>query len=354
MIKKNKGFVMIHILFLISCWLLSGCSTESERTTDKSESVPKIKIGVLIYNEDDTFVSTIVSYFEETSKLKEQTNNIKITINVVDAKGSQTTQNDQLDRMIEQGYDVICINIVDRTAAATMIDRAKSADIPVIFFNREPVEEDLERWDKVYYVGAIASESGMLQGHIVIDAYNKDTDKIDKNKDGKLQYVMLEGEQGHQDALVRTEYVIKTITAADIKMEKLANDTANWQRAPASTKITQWLEKYGDNIEVVLCNNDDMALGAVDAYIAKGIKEMPVIVGIDCTPPAIEAIKNGQMVGTVLNDAKGQAEAMLDLSYALATEKGVSSNRYNKYVRMPYHSVTIENVEVVEAEKMLK
>ena len=99
--------------------------------------------------------------------------------------------------------------------------KAKSADVPVIFFNRELVEEDLERWEKLYYVGAVALESGIMQGEIVAEAYEKDPEKLDKNGDGVLQYVMLEGEAGHQDAIIRTEYAVNTIIESGIKMEKL-------------------------------------------------------------------------------------------------------------------------------------
>ena len=219
-------------------------------------------------------------------------------MNTMDAKGSQIVQNDHIDKLIEQGCDVLCVNLVDRTVAATVIDKAKAADIPVVFFNREPVKEDLERWNKVYYVGADASESGKLEGQIVVEQYNKNNN-IDKNRDGKLQYVVLEGEQGHQDALLRTEYAVKTITEAGIQMD--------------------------DEIELVLCNNDDMALGAIDAY--ENIdKTLPAIVGIDGIAPAIEAMQQGKLLGTVKNDAEMQSELIFELSYRLAMKEDISKS----------------------------
>ena len=245
-------------------------------------------------------------------------------MNTMDAKGSQIVQNDHIDKLIEQGCDVLCVNLVDRTVAATVIDKAKAADIPVVFFNREPVKEDLERWNKVYYVGADASESGKLEGQIVVEQYNKNNN-IDKNRDGKLQYVVLEGEQGHQDALLRTEYAVKTITEAGIQMDKLAGDTANWLRSQAETKMNQWLQIYDDEIELVLCNNDDMALGAIDAY--ENIdKTLPAIVGIDGIAPAIEAMQQGKLLGTVKNDAEMQSELIFELSYRLAMKEDISKS----------------------------
>lgn len=309
---------MLFLLFQIGC---DGKATEQQKI---DTVVSEIKIGLTVYRRDDTFIAMIVSDMEEAVKEAEQKNNIKIVMNTMDAKGSQIVQNDHIDKLIEQGCDVLCVNLVDRTVAATVIDKAKAADIPVVFFNRELVKEDLERWNKVYYVGADASESGKLEGQIVVEQYNKNNN-IDKNRDGKLQYVVLEGEQGHQDALLRTEYAVKTITEAGIQMDKLAGDTANWLRSQAETKMNQWLQIYDDEIELVLCNNDDMALGAIDAY--ENIdKTLPAIVGIDGIAPAIEAMQQGKLLGTVKNDAEMQSELIFELSYRLAMKEDISKS----------------------------
>ena len=103
------------------------------------------------------------------------------------------------------------MNIVDRFAASVVIDKAMAADVPVIFFNREPVEEDMNRWEKLYYVGADAKESAVLEGKILVDAYRKDPASLDRNGDGTVSYVLLEGESNHQDSLIRTEWSIQTL-----------------------------------------------------------------------------------------------------------------------------------------------
>lgn len=335
--------------------LFSGCKGALGEDSSSRGKIPEIKIGVAVYREDDTFIETIVDNIEKLAKETETKDKVKITVNVVDGKGTQATQNDQVDKFLAQGYDVICVNMVDRTASATIIDKAKNAGIPVIFFNREPVEEDMQRWDKLYYVGSIPAESGTMQGNIVVDAYNADPEKADKNGDGKLQYVMLEGEPGHQDALIRTEYAVKTVTRKGIKLEKLASDTANWQRAQGATRMTQWLEQeFGGKIEVVFSNNDDMALGAIDALEAAGTEELPIIVGVDGTPPALRAIQDGTLTGTVVNDSKKQAESIFKLAYALANGtplEDVPELSQGKYIRTPHRQVTIGNVaEELEIE----
>ena len=302
------------------------------------------------YKQEDPFISFVAEAIEECAKEKEIKGNYKITVNIVDAKGNLTTQNNQVDKFISQDYDVICVNIVDRTAASTIINKAKGADIPLIFFNREPVEEDMQLWNKVYYVGADAEESGRLQGEIFVDEYKNNKSFIDKNGDGKIQYVMLEGEPEHQDSLIRTDCCIKTIVNNDIEVEKLADDTANWQNAQAYEKMTQWINEFGNNIEVVFSNNDDMALGAIhaleNAYI--DIKNRPIVIGIDGIPDALYQIKDGNMTGTVYNDYKSQGKAILDIAYSLAMFGNTDylTNITNEnYVKTSYKKITKENVD---------
>ena len=245
---------------------------------------------------------------------------------------------------------MICVHIVDRTAAAVIIDKAQAAGVPVIFFNREPVEEDLRRWKHAYYVGLPASDAGVLQGELVLDAWRSHEEALDRNGDGVLQYVMLEGEPGHQDALLRTEYCISTLTGAGVATEKLASDAANWQRGQAAIRMRQWLREYGKDIEVVFANNDDMALGAIDACTEAGLDKntMPFIVGVDATPPALEALREGTLKGTVRNDATGLAENIMGLAVSLSAGGEPSQNVTlpdGSYVWLRYEAVTAESLK---------
>lgn len=315
--------------------LLTGCGSSG------TERVKNIKIGVTVYDQYDTFVSQLVDHFNQYAAEKSNSSdaNISIKIEVYSAGKSQTTQNDQVKNMLEQGCDVICVNLVDRTEPVTIIDMAEKQDVPVIFFNRELVEQDLERWDRLYYVGAPAQESGVLQGEMAADLFRKDP-SVDKNGDGIFQYVILEGEMDHQDTIVRTEYSVNTITEHDVQVEKLGYAIANWNRGQAQTKITQMIGQYGDSIELVLANNDDMALGAVDAYKAAEIdpEEWPAIFGIDGTDVGKTALSKGELQGTVYNDKEGQAEAMLNLAVGLATDSPLDNLglENGKYIRLPY------------------
>lgn len=314
------------------------------------ESGPTLRIGVALYQQEDTFIDTVARELQRVALEEEQARNVKINLYITDGKESQTTQNEQVDRFLERGYDVICVNIVDRTAAAVIVDKAQAAGVPVIFFNREPVEEDLRRWKHAYYVGLPAGDAGMLQGELVLDAWRSHEEALDRNGDGVIQYVMLEGEPGHQDALLRTEYCISTLTGAGVATEKLASDAANWQRGQAAVRMRQWLREYGADIEVVFANNDDMALGAIDACTEAGLDKdtMPFIVGVDATPPALEALREGTLKGTVRNDATGLAESIMGLAVSLSAGGEPSQNvtlTDGSYVWLRYEAVTAESLK---------
>lgn len=323
--------------------LLSGC-----RFPNQADEVKSMKIGVTVYDQYDTFVSQLMEEFNTYATQKEEETGVAINIEVYNASESQATQNNQVETMVQDGCDIICVNLVDRTDPATIIDLAEKNNIPVIFFNRELVEEDLERWDRLYYVGAKAFESGVMEGEIAAEQFLKQPG-ADKNGDGVCQYVVLEGEAGHQDAIVRTEYSVNTIVSGGIEVEKLGYAIANWNRAQAQTQMTQLISQNGTKIELVLANNDDMALGAIDALKASELSrdEWPIVVGIDGTDVGLEAVKNGEMAGTVYNDKEGQAEGMLELAFDLATNASLDDLdlENGKYIRLPHAKVGPEDVD---------
>ncbi|MDR1211613.1 MAG: galactose/glucose ABC transporter substrate-binding protein MglB [Spirochaetaceae bacterium] len=325
--------VLAPVLLVILC--ATACTGG-----DKAGGKPKI--GVAIYKFDDTFMSYTRNAIEENGKGK-------AAIEVVDSQNAQPVQNDQIDAFLSKQMDAIAVNPVDRTAAAAIIENARAKNTPVVFFNREPLPEDMNRWDRVYYVGAKAEESGTMQGEIVAE-YWKAHPEADKNKDGILQYIMLKGEPGHQDAELRTEYSIKAVRAAGIRVERLAEDTAMWDRPRAVEKMDAFYARFGDRIEVVFCNNDDMALGAIESLRKAGYfsnnRYLPVV-GVDATAPALQALAEGTLLGTVLNDAQNQGKATFDLTYALASGAGADSTTWpvtdGKYIWVSYQKVTKDN-----------
>ena len=238
--------------------LFSGCKVK------QPDILKKIYVGVAYYNQSDTFLNELIACFKEEMETLGG-DKIETTVTIRDAAGSQRTQNDQVKELMDAGCQVICVNLVDRADPSDIIDMAKEENVPIIFFNREPVAEDLMQWDGLYYVGADAKQSGVMQGELVAEAIKAGV-SIDKNKDGKIQYVVLEGEAGHQDTIIRTENAVNALKSYGIELEKLSYQIANWNRAQAQNRMEQMIAQYPNEIELVLANNDDMALGAIDAY----------------------------------------------------------------------------------------
>ena len=332
---KHRTAVICIMIFLV--FTMAGCAA-------KAPEKKKIKIGVTLYDQYDTFIAQMMDAFNK-DVFEKTSEGTEISVKSYNAAGSQQTQNEQVKEMIGSGCNVLCVNLVDRTAPTEIIDAARNADIPIIFFNRELVEEDLMQWNRLYYVGADAMESGIMQGEIA--AVLCKTSTVDRNHDSLIQYIVLEGEAGHQDAIVRSEYSVSRLIQENVRLDKVGYAIANWDRAQAQTKMAQFIAEKGDKIELVLANNDDMALGAIDAYQAAKIerKNWPAIIGIDGTDVGLDAIANGTMMGTVYNDKEGQAKAIVELACRLAEggsldDLGLTDG---KYIRLPYTKVTAAN-----------
>lgn len=346
------------LLFCLSLFLLfnlCACGNAGEKKAKK-----KIKIGVTLYDSYDTFLTGYMRAFDKEVAEK-RAEGYEVNVLQYNAAGSQAMQNEQVEEMLQNSCDVLCVNLVDRTAPSEIIDMAKKKDVPVIFFNRELVEEDLNQWNKLYYVGADAKQSGVLQGELVAEDV-KEAEKegqlppeLDRNGDGKLQYLIFEGEAGHQDSIMRTDYVVSTIQDAGIPLERLDYSIANWSRAEAQSKMMQLYPEFQGKIELILSNNDDMALGVIDAYDKIGVQKdlRPWIYGIDGTKAGLAAIEKGSMRATVYNDEAGQSKALFRIAFQLASEgaEDEEGTEIEKITRLPYRKVTRKNYAEFRTEE---
>lgn len=348
---KKKVFAF-GLLSLTAAMVLGACGSRGGASNGSSDAGKEEGgdqlVGAAIYKFDDTFMTGVRTAMDNAAKES------GMTLELVDSQNKQPTQNEQVDTFITKGVNGLAVNPVDRTAAGPIIEKAKAKELPIVFINREPEATDMESYDKVWYVGAKAEQSGTQSGQIIADyfAANKDADK---NGDGIIQYVMLQGEPGHQDATLRTEYSIKAIEEAGFKTEKLAVDTAMWDKAKATDLMKSFITGQGiDKIEAVIANNDDMALGAIEALKSEGYntgdesKFMPVV-GVDATAPALEAMKDGSLLGTVLNDAVNQGTATINVVKAAIEGKEITEENVGypvtdgKYIWIDYVKVTKDN-----------
>jgi methyl-galactoside transport system substrate-binding protein len=331
-------------VFLIGILVFGFVACNKSRGDSASQS-GSITIGASIRKYDDTYLT------EQRNNMQIKANELGVTVDFTDSKADQITQNNNIDIYITKRYNALAVNMQERSAADVVINKAKAANIPVVFFNTEPFVEAMALWDKVYYVGAKAEESGQQQGWAMAEYWTAHKDEVDKNGDGKLQIVILQGEPGHQDAELRTEYCQKALQEKGVPFEVVAQNTAMWDRVKGQDVMATFLAA-NSNIEAVFANNDDMALGAIEALKAQGYfsggKYIPVL-GVDATEAGKGAIADGTMLATALNDAKNQGYAVVQLCNILAKGETVSDSSLGykldgHYVWIPYVAVNKDNL----------
>ena len=307
-------------------------------TTDVADK----KVGISIYKFDDNFMTLyrteLVRYLTEDLGFKAE------NVVVQDGKGDQAEQTNQIQNFITQKYDVLILNLVQASSAPEITDMCKDAGIPVVFINREPDEAEEQRWvdEKINatYVGCDARQSGTYQGEEILETANKG----DINGDGKVSYIMIQGDPENVDAQYRTEFSVKALTDAGMEVEELLKQRGDWDQARAQQIAQDALNQYGDKIEVIFCNNDAMALGALQAIEAAGrkVNEDIYLVGVDALTEAVQNVIDGKQTGTVFNNHFAQAQAASDIAVKfLSGEKVDAVNMVN------YEKVTKDNAQEI-------
>ena len=257
------------------------------------------KVGISIYKFDDNFMTLYRTELERY--LTEELGFKKENITIQDGKGDQAEQTNQIQNFIASGVDVMILNLVQASSAPQVTDMCKDAGIPVVYINREPDTAEEERWasDSISatYVGADARQSGTYQGEEIVETANKG----DINGDGKVSYIMVQGDPENVDAQYRTEFSVKALTDAGLEVEELLLQRGDWDQAKGQQIVQDALTQFGDKIEVVFCNNDAMALGALQAIDAAGrkVNEDIYLVGVDALTEAVQDITEGKMVDYV-------------------------------------------------------
>ena len=320
----------LALALLLALPLLVGCS--GGRSAD---------VHVFYYNYSDTYISSV------RTALGKELQNAGIAYQDYDGGGSQTTQTEQIRTALTKGAKAILVNIVNTgsdDAANEITALARDAGVPLVFFNREVSDEVVKSYEKCAFVGTRAEEAGILQGELIGEFLLADFAKYDKNGDGEISYILFKGEEGNNEAIFRTKYSVeeanKKLTDAGKKPLKfydasnkngyLVDKNGQWSAAAASEYMTTALTEYNDSannmIELVICNNDGMAEGAISALGAVGYNKggdapfIPVF-GVDATEAAKNLIAKGQMSGTIKQDAVGMAKALLHLARNATAER---------------------------------
>lgn len=337
----------------------SGSGKKDQTSSDASTSVnSNLNVGVFYYTYSDAYISSV------RTALDTQLKNAGVTYQDYDANSNQTTQNEQIDTAISQGTNLLIVNLVTTgsvDASSLIIEKAKDAGIPVVFFNRAlaPDGEDadvLSSYDKLAFVGTDAPEAGHMQGQMIGNYVVEHFDEIDLNGDGKITYAMFKGQEGNVEAIYRTQYAVEDANAIleennlpDLEYFDSSNSDCyqvdldgNWSATAANnymvTNLAQYSEANGNMIELVICNNDGMAEGVISALNDKGYNlgdgkstVIPVF-GVDATDAAKQYIADGKMIGTIKQDADGMAECIAALTTNIANGKDLmaDTDSYNK------------------------
>jgi len=243
---------------------------------------------------------------------------------------------------------ILYLDIVDTRDTQEVINKIKEYNVPVIMFNREPLTMDtIKSYDKALYIGTESKEAGALEGKMLVNAWNSNRESIDRNRDNIMQYVMLQGERYNKVPIERTKYAVSTIQQAEIKTEELALRVCDWNTDVARNATEALILKYGDKIEVIIANDDTMALGAIQALQKYGYNKgdntntIPVV-GVDAIPEARELIEKGFMLGSVDQNPRDYAEALYTVGMNLAEHKSASEGTKYKFddtgvaIRIPY------------------
>lgn len=304
--------------------------------------VDNAKIGISIYQFTDNFMTLyrteLVRYLTEDLGFNPD------NVIVQDGKNDQAEQTNQINNFITDQVDVMILNLVQSSSAPQVTDMCNEAGIPVVYINRQPDETESDRWAsdglKATYIGADARQSGTFQGEEILETENKG----DINGDGKVSYIMVQGDPENIDAQYRTEYSIKALTDAGVEVDELLLQRGDWDQAKGQQIVQDALTQYGDDVEVVFCNNDAMALGALQAIQAAGrtIGEDIYLVGVDALTDAVQNIVDGNFTGTVFNDYFGQAQGAANLAVKFLKGEEVDPVNMVDYVK-----VTADNAQEI-------
>lgn len=355
----KKKVIALLLVFVLALASLAGCS----KPTGGDESKPaggddgaQKNIGVLIFDYANDYISYVRKGLEAAA------DKAGIAYQTSDGANDQPKQTEQVDTVLSKGVDGLCIALVESTAAETMIEKVRKDNIPIAFVNKQPTAEVLNSYENCWFVGCATKMPGVQEMQMVLEDFKADP-TMDKNGDGKLQFVVIKGENGHENSEQRLIGMNEVIADSDIECEMLELQVAGWNTQKAKDIMDAWISKYGDQIEAVVSQNDAMALGAIEALRAQGYFEEGgktiAVYGINCIQTGLEAMEKGYLRGSVMTDMlKEGAVTLKVIENAMNGVEDITKDvdavyeKDNKCFRVDTVPVRLENID--EAWAMYK
>lgn len=346
------------VLALVMVLSLAACGAKEEAAEapaaeEAAAAAPaeEVVAGVCWYNFGDTFIANARS----TLNAAAEGGSIKVVD--ADSLNDVATQTSNINNFYTQGVKYLVVNNINNNAIAEMIEQAKEEGVTLIFANsNSPTDEEFEIYENVYHVSSVATQSGTIMGEALVEYWNAHPE-ADRNGNGKLDYVMLLGIQGHYDTEVRASYSLAALADAGIETNCVMETICNYQRADAQNQMASILQANMDDVEAVIACNDDMGLGAIEALKAAGFfadeaSYIPVV-AVDATANGVEALKEGTMLCTALNNPVTLGNSVYKLISLLEEGKELTQDNVGidgttiegHHIYINYVGITAENTE---------
>lgn len=361
---KKTLAIILAVVMMVS--LLAGCGDKPAPTPDPAGS--SLNVAVFYYDFSDVYISSV------RNSMNSQLDAFGVKYNNYDGASNQSQQTDQINTAIANGANLLIVNIVETSspdAAQNAVEAARTAGIPIIFFNREVSNDVVNSYEKCAFVGTDAPEAGHMQGKLIGEYLLANYDAVDLNGDGVISYVMFKGQEGNAEAEARTQFGVEDANAvltaagkpelvyynASATDKYLVDQGGKWSAQAANDYMSSILPEYseanGNMVELIICNNDGMAEGAVSALQGAGYntgdgKTIPVF-GVDATDSAKQLINEGKMTGTIKQDAEGMASTIVNLVSSVKNGGNLMDNTSSfnvdegvAKIRVPYATYTGE------------